>query len=455
MIGSVTDNASDYLDFVGFDKELPVLMDALETRYGKGQTTDKLQQEFYQLTQERNESVQQFAGRLEFKYKRLICLFPDRYNLNILKERLFYGMTQHLRDSMRYLYKETETGYESPPHMANWPSISTDITEVIDECLANLDLKWYEEDHKASSLLLLGNYPDAIPSAQDWQQNVSMTSAKLDAMGQRWIASLANNDFKIFYRSGHLNVDADSLSRILWDMEQTYDTPLDTVLVKSAIIQSRVCIKIPIFSNALITANELVICSDLQLTKSQWRQEQRNDFSLKRLIELCESGKLMNYGTTKEDPADLKSMMRLRKDFFMENGLLYRKTSFKTTEKQVDQFVMPQQFCKRTVRVCHEDYGHLGMDNVQILLQERFYWPKMSEDIRTLIRTCERCMHFKTTPQREEMYPIMATYPLELIHLDFLSIGCKDDIMKSVLVVTDHFTRYAQCYVTSDQLAVT
>ena len=150
-----------------------------------------------------------------------------------------------------------------------------------------------------------------------------LTSAKLDAMGQRWIASLANYDFKIFYRSGHLNVDTDSLSRILWDMEQTYDTPLDTVLVKSAIIQSRVSIKIPIFSNALITANELVIRSDLQLTKSQWRQEQRNDFSLKRLIEFCESGKLMNYNTTKEDPADLKSMMRLRKDFFMENGLLY------------------------------------------------------------------------------------------------------------------------------------
>ena len=108
-----------------------------------------------------------------------------------------------------------------------------------------------------------------------------LTSAKLDAVGQRWIASLANYDFKIFYQSGHLNVDADSLSRILWDMEKMYDIPLDTVLVKSAIVQSRVGIKIPIFSNALVAANELVIRSDLHLSKSQWRQEQRNDFSLK------------------------------------------------------------------------------------------------------------------------------------------------------------------------------
>ena len=52
MIGSLTDNARDFLDFVGFDRELLVLMETLEMRYGKGRTTDNLQQEFYQLTQE-------------------------------------------------------------------------------------------------------------------------------------------------------------------------------------------------------------------------------------------------------------------------------------------------------------------------------------------------------------------------------------------------------------------
>ena len=139
----------------------------------------------------------------------------------------------------------------------------------------------------------------------------------------------------------------------------------------------------------------------------------------------------------------------------MENGLLYQKDSFQPSGKQIDQFVMPQQFRKQTVKVCHEDYSHLGMDHVQILLQERFCWPKMSEDVRSIIRSCECCMHFKTTPQHDEMYPIMATYPLELIHLDFLSIGGKDDILKNVLVVTDHLTGYAQCCVTSNQLAVT
>ena len=37
-----------------------------------------------------------------------------------------------------------------------------------------------------------------------------LTTAKLDATGQRWVANLANYNFKIFYKSGNLNVEADA-----------------------------------------------------------------------------------------------------------------------------------------------------------------------------------------------------------------------------------------------------
>ena len=39
-----------------------------------------------------------------------------------------------------------------------------------------------------------------------------LTMAKLDATGQRWVATLANDNFKIFYKVGKLNLDADALS---------------------------------------------------------------------------------------------------------------------------------------------------------------------------------------------------------------------------------------------------
>ena len=39
-----------------------------------------------------------------------------------------------------------------------------------------------------------------------------LATAKLDTTGQRWVASLANYNFKIFYRSGKHNVEEDALS---------------------------------------------------------------------------------------------------------------------------------------------------------------------------------------------------------------------------------------------------
>ena len=97
------------------------------------------------------------------------------------------------------------------------------------------------------------------------------------------------------------------------------------------------------------------------------------------------------------------------------------------------------------------------MDKTLILLQERFFWPKMNDDVRYHIRNCERCLRFKQKPEREEMHSIESSYPLEIVHMDFLVIGSKKDPNKeiNVLVVTDHFTRYAQAFVTTSQTAHT
>ena len=47
-----------------------------------------------------------------------------------------------------------------------------------------------------------------------------LTSAKLDAMGQQWVATLTSYNFQIHYKSGKQNVEADVLSRIPWSDEE-------------------------------------------------------------------------------------------------------------------------------------------------------------------------------------------------------------------------------------------
>ena len=118
------------------------------------------------------------------------------------------------------------------------------------------------------------------------------------------------------------------------------------------------------------SALELVVRTDYQLSTSQWREEQARDVSINRILDLFQTGQLSTYKCQKSDLDDLKGFLRLRKDLFLRNGLLYRKAFFRTTGKQVNQFVMHTKFRKRTVMICHEDYGHLGMDGVLVLLQE-------------------------------------------------------------------------------------
>ena len=80
----------------------------------------------------------------------------------------------------------------------------------------------------------------------------------------------------------------------------------------------------------------------------------------------------------------------------------------------------------------------------------------MSKDIREHIQTCERCEHFKERSTTEEIEQTEAEYLLEMIHVDFLVIGGKKDSRKdiNILVFTDHFTHYAQAYVTTSETAV-
>ena len=100
----------------------------------------------------------------------------------------------------------------------------------------------------------------------------------------------------------------------------------------------------------------------------------------------------------------------------------------------------------------HDELGHLGMDCTLSLLQDRFFWYQMAEDVQKAIRTCDRCLQFKMKLEKEELNLIKSMYPMELVHLDYLTIGEKEsDKIINILVVTDHFMKYAQAYITPGQ----
>ena len=218
-----------------------------------------------------------------------------------------------------------------------------------------------------------------------------LTSAKLDATGQRWVASLGPYNFSLHYNPGRQNTVADSLSRIPWENVEFHDE-VDYNVVKAVIHkgESNVSPNIEpelIFDDQKIYMKQLVADLAGKMTKQQWKKEQMDDPEIGPVIRLVDQKKHLQYKATKDDNPGVKIILRFRDDLKSVDGLLYRRWLYRN-EVSYLQFLLPVSYRKKTVVACHDQFGHLGMDKTLVLLQERFFWPRMNDDVRTHIRSC-------------------------------------------------------------------
>ena len=90
-------------------------------------------------------------------------------------------------------------------------------------------------------------------------------------------------------------------------------------------------------------------------------------------------------------------------------------------------------------------------------MKERVWRPGMARALVMAISNCGRCK-FEAKPQILGMQPIICTEPLELVRVDYVgmevTVATQEKlVVKNVLVVVDHFTRYVQAYITRNQMA--
>ena len=68
----------------------------------------------------------------------------------------------------------------------------------------------------------------------------------------------------------------------------------------------------------------------------------------------------------------------------------------------------------------------------------------MYRDVVVLLPNCSNCLERKGDAVKAELCLITANRPLELVHIDFISLEPNNGNIENMLVVTDHFTRYPQ-----------
>ena len=108
----------------------------------------------------------------------------------------------------------------------------------------------------------------------------------------------------------------------------------------------------------------------------------------------------------------------------------------------------------------HEKSGDIiwteGHDHTLFLLQECLWWPGMASQIQQAIRNCTHCLQHEGILLKAHLHPIMASGPLDLLHVDFTNIETtlepnQSPRVANVLVFQDHFMKHMLAYVTSNQ----
>ena len=110
---------------------------------------------------------------------------------------VFYQVHEGMNKGISYAIRSlthSETKY--PVHKLEFLCLKWAITEQFHEYLYRNTFNVYTDNNPLTYVLM---------------------TAKLDAMGHRWITGLANYNFHIHYQSGKSNVETEALPRIDWE----------------------------------------------------------------------------------------------------------------------------------------------------------------------------------------------------------------------------------------------
>lgn len=261
-----------------------------------------------------------------------------------------------------------------------------------------------------------------------------LQTARLGATEQRWVAQLASYDVEVKYRSGRENSNADALSRV----------PVPSTVTQMA----RVCM----LSSAPWPPTDVTI----HQISSDWKIDQQADIDLRTVARYVMSGNIPRPAERRGLPGTIQQLLKHADRLLMREGVLCRRMVHPKTHDLVFQIVCPAPRKQEVWKKHHEAAGHAGAERTLASIRRHFFWVNMEAEVRQMQQVCVTCSLQKDkTIVKAPLHPIPVSFPLEVVAMDFLSLGRPQDTFSNILVMTDLFTRYSWAVATHDQTAVT
>ena len=309
-----------------------------------------------------------------------------------------------------------------------------------------------------------------------------LTTPNLDTIRHRWVAAMAGYNFEIQYIHGSDNKVADVLSCIGGCLdEDDVKELLDQSTIKE-LLNHAVQYHMPraesddprVTQEHEKAEGEIIMQARMleetkktyqNLADSQWVIAQWGNQAIRLVMDWLRQRKddnrtLDQYLKHHVPDAERRIYAACQKDFVLRCNILQLRVMPKRSNEDVLAFVVLGLKRQAAIDGCHQYLGHQGRDCTLSLLRERFWWPGMAQRMMMSVRNCPKCRIFEAKPQIPPLEPILCTEPFDLVHIDYVSmevrVGIKEKpVMKNVLVIKDHFTRYTQAYVTNNHTAHT
>ena len=224
----------------------------------------------------------------------------------------------------------------------------------------------------------------------------------------RWTETLKAYDFKVEYRPGKCNANADALSRM------------------------------PIISAISPPKFELANMAELQ-SKEQ---------ALAQLVKYLQTGELL--GNSSDD----RKIVSKADQYVLQDGILYHLYSPTTPYRRQEtrcQLVIPRNLIDEVLTSMHDDVtaGHLGVAKTYDKIRQRYFWEGMYKDITHWIETCKDCAS-KKSPKRNATAPMQSIPvegPFDRVCVDVLGpLPTSDNGNRYVVVFTDSLTKWPEAF---------
>ena len=329
-----------------------------------------------------------------------------------------------------------------------------------------------------------------------------LETAKLGAVEQHWASQLALFNFKIIYKPGKNNQNADALSRMpkpetvtekpkiaivstscvtttLATLAMSTQIPPEliaaaqegTPLVElkrqaaSVTTEDEAGMNLPQVEKKLpeqtpeqtpSTPEVSITPSFPQYSKDELARMQTEDPSIKEFLKYWTANKKPNTRERCKLSTETHSLLKQWDRIKREDGLLWR-VILDHSMGDLKQLVLPHILKEKVLNSLHNDHGHQGIERTLQLIRTRFYWPKVHADVEKWIKHCERCTLAKMPHPRirTPMGSLLASQPLEVLAVDFTILEPASDGRENVLVMTDVFTKFTHAVPTRDQKAST